>query len=373
MTVPNSTLPGDAASIAGPSASDPSGASTTMPGVLRHSPPPRPAPDPNAPSPEATRSRIIERVSRLWLIVLAGCGFGLTSATAIDAPDSDAPVDGSPDVDSDADGLSDAVDNCPMMANANQRDWDADTHGDVCDRCPHLASGPDPDGDGDGVGDPCDPRPTLAGDLRRDLARLLRGSDIVGWRNWMNQGVYNVNGTLHQSNAGPSLTLLDSPMNYGDVYVATRMEVVVLLASAGAEIGVCGGGDPAGHAVLLLRDQRHVARACGPSARGRAAGQIETEVAWAGSLAVGALVDVTSTMSALGSACTFAQPGTPTVNVSTLRGGPEPGSAAFYTQVTEASTTTCSSSQWAGERCCRGCPAGTRGAPSRDAGGHHGG
>lgn len=65
-------------------------------------------------------------------------------------------------------------------------------------------------------------------------------------------------------------------------------------------------------------------------------GQIETEVPWAGSLAVGALVDVTATMSGLGSACTFAQQGTTTVSVGTVRGAAAPGSAVFYTQVTQA-------------------------------------
>src|SRR5438067_1003993 len=82
------------------------------------------------------------------------------------------PADGGADAASDAaspndldgDGVANDVDNCPTIANADQRDFDADGIGDVCDHCPHLASATDPDADGDGVGDACDPRPGIAGD-----------------------------------------------------------------------------------------------------------------------------------------------------------------------------------------------------------------
>jgi uncharacterized repeat protein (TIGR01451 family) len=47
------------------------------------------------------------------------------------------------DVDTDGDGISDAADNCPSVANAGQTDLDGDGQGDTCD----------PDSDGDGVAD----------------------------------------------------------------------------------------------------------------------------------------------------------------------------------------------------------------------------
>jgi len=70
----------------------------------------------------------------------------------------DAPPDGSPNVDTDTDGINDSTDNCPLIANSGQRDHDADAIGDACDNCPHV---PNPTQartmDADQVGDACDP------------------------------------------------------------------------------------------------------------------------------------------------------------------------------------------------------------------------
>ncbi len=66
------------------------------------------------------------------------------------------------DLDTDGDGVRDATDNCPGVANANQANEDGDALGDVCDPCP--PSDDNTDTDGDGVGDVCDPNPTVTGD-----------------------------------------------------------------------------------------------------------------------------------------------------------------------------------------------------------------
>lgn len=74
-------------------------------------------------------------------------------------------------VDSDGDGIPDSSDNCPAVANRDQRDTDRDGQGDACDpltdsdgdgigddedNCPSVPNGNQLDSDGDGKGDACD-------------------------------------------------------------------------------------------------------------------------------------------------------------------------------------------------------------------------
>jgi len=99
------------------------------------------------------------------------------------------------DTDTDGDGVSDAMDNCPMVANADQLDTDGDGMGDACDsdddndgvpddgdnsgtnsdnnctngdnvgcddNCPTTANADQMDTDGDGIGDACDTEDTIA-------------------------------------------------------------------------------------------------------------------------------------------------------------------------------------------------------------------
>jgi hypothetical protein len=88
-------------------------------------------------------------------------------------PSPDAGIDGSVSLDSDGDGVVDAVDNCPQVGNADQDDEDGDGPGDACDPCP-----PDPDNsdpDGDLVGGSCDPNPTTTGDAIVSFAGFSSG------------------------------------------------------------------------------------------------------------------------------------------------------------------------------------------------------
>ncbi|MBP9205694.1 MAG: hypothetical protein KBG28_17105 [Kofleriaceae bacterium] len=83
------------------------------------------------------------------VLTLAGCGrFGFATGTG------DAPVGAA------ADGNSPAGDAPAMVCVAPVgNDDDEDGIDDACDGCPHLADGAQVDGDGDGVGDVCDRSP----------------------------------------------------------------------------------------------------------------------------------------------------------------------------------------------------------------------
>jgi len=124
---------------------------------------------------------------RVGLVTLgacfAGCGFAPTTAsTTGDASTTlpDSPLDGSPNVDTDGDGLVDSVDNCPAVANPSQHDEDGDQFGDVCDPCPQLAAF-QADSDGDGIGDGCDPNPATTGDVLVSFQGFAGSSLPTGW------------------------------------------------------------------------------------------------------------------------------------------------------------------------------------------------
>lgn len=77
----------------------------------------------------------------VWIVVLAGCGR----------------FDFDPAPDAARDGVSSNA--CPIGID---HDEDQDGVDDACDGCPHLADPAQLDGDGDGVNDICDPDPAVA-------------------------------------------------------------------------------------------------------------------------------------------------------------------------------------------------------------------
>ncbi|MDX2114102.1 MAG: thrombospondin type 3 repeat-containing protein [Planctomycetota bacterium] len=66
--------------------------------------------------------------------------------------------------DTDGDGVLNASDNCPQVANAGQEDGDGDGVGDACDNCPLVANASPVDANNDGLGDAC----SCGGDANRD-------------------------------------------------------------------------------------------------------------------------------------------------------------------------------------------------------------
>lgn len=114
-------------------------------------------------------------LSILSLAALAACEFNGNGPSVTDAatlPDArvpDADVDAPGALDGDGDGVPDAVDLCPTVAD-DQHDEDGDAIGDACDNCPTVAN-PDQANVGetqagaapDGAGDACDPFPRRPG------------------------------------------------------------------------------------------------------------------------------------------------------------------------------------------------------------------
>lgn len=185
----------------------------------------------------------------LLLVALAGCGFsagtgnngdGGVDAAVIDAiPAEDPDASLPPTQDDDGDGVLNGVDNCPTVANADQRDHDVDTKGDVCDRCPHLAV-TDTDTDGDGIGDACDPRPNMGGDVRRLWEGFYDASSITGWGG---SGTWSVaNGKVRQTSTSANQAGWGPPIAVAKAFVMTTFTVDALSgASSNPKIGVASG------------------------------------------------------------------------------------------------------------------------------------
>ena len=100
---------------------------------------------------------------KLFQILLLGCFIVLYQSC------DNEPVDPIIIVDTDSDGIQDAIDNCPQIANPNQEDVDNDGIGDMCDddndndgildindNCPLIANPNQEDTDTDGIGNLCD-------------------------------------------------------------------------------------------------------------------------------------------------------------------------------------------------------------------------
>jgi hypothetical protein len=72
-------------------------------------------------------------------------------------------------VDGDHDGIADIHDNCPLVANPDQKDTDGDGDGDACDNCPSVSNPDQADTDSDGFGNACDNCPGVSNPNQLDV------------------------------------------------------------------------------------------------------------------------------------------------------------------------------------------------------------
>lgn len=107
--------------------------------------------------------------------------------------------------DRDGDGIPDAQDNCPFVANRDQLDTDGDGVGNACDNCPTLPNPNQLDTNGNGVGDVCDP--DLDGDGFPDKVPVT----LTPWPASMS-GVYN-GATVHGDNC-PTIPNADQTISF---------------------------------------------------------------------------------------------------------------------------------------------------------------
>jgi len=158
-----------------------------------------------------------------------------------------------PAADPDEDGTSSGIDNCPLLANADQADGDGDGVGDACDVCPARIDPAQEDLDGDGAGDRCDCAPYDANGTGLGEVRGLRAGAPTG--SWLWHGVSGADtydllrGNLADlDGAGYGDCLADdlTARNYEDGAVPLPGEGFYYLVRA--DDAVCGSG-PAGPGV----------------------------------------------------------------------------------------------------------------------------
>jgi hypothetical protein len=141
--------------------------------------------------------------------------------------------------DLDGDGIPNASDNCPTVANANQANEDGDAFGDACDLCPPFADQGE-DADHDGVGDLCDPSPMVAGDKIIQFwgfsGGLPPGATVVGTIT-----AASGDATVTAGSTTSTLTIASTAAGHEDVWAEATLDA----DNGGAIIGVVTEHQPA--------------------------------------------------------------------------------------------------------------------------------
>jgi len=145
-----------------------------------------------SPQDEFRPPQVLRAVSATGMIGTArgvGCGppATLTAHSTLD------PL--APNLDSDDDGWTDLLDNCPGAPNMAQEDADGDGVGDVCDNCVNDVNPCQEDSDMNGIGDVCQAPPCCPGNADKVTPGQVTFNDVLAvLANFLNPGA-NPNGT----------------------------------------------------------------------------------------------------------------------------------------------------------------------------------
>jgi len=248
----------------------------------------------------------MSRVASCLLALLGGCSFELVpgagsvidSATPVidAAPDAriiDAPPS-SPDIDMDT--VLNGADNCPTVANTNQRNHDGDNRGDACDVCPHLSSVIHADNDVDGIGDDCDPRPTQSGDTVALWDGFYADSAALGWDrvgSWTLE-----NGVLRQTAMGINYIVVPGALQRTFVQMSATVDNI---AGTNSSLGPFAGdvypGTTQSYGCLVQRDTTSLTAQTFVATAYWTGGAGFTKVGWAGLLVPGKTFAITEKLS----------------------------------------------------------------------------
>lgn len=164
----------------------------------------------------------------MMLALVAGCGrLEFTPASQADGGDDGPATDGA---------SSDGLASCVM--GADPHDEDADGVIDACDVCPGIADAAQLDRDGDTIGDVCDPRPDASGDVRV-LFDPFAGATLAP--TWVVQGgTWTLaNDALTQSEAAVDRRVYDTQLGVTqDLVVETRVTFLDLSQPGDRNAGV---------------------------------------------------------------------------------------------------------------------------------------
>jgi hypothetical protein len=179
-----------------------------------------------------------------YLIVLvAGCSFSKGTSPSPPSGGGDMPDAAVTATDTDGDGVPDALDNCPAIANPDQHDHDGDLRGDACDVCPHVAD-TGADFDGDGVGDACDPHPTEPGDHIVFFDGFY-GPTIDPWQTVSGPPAWTIDGGALRQPMADAISMVVRPASPtpNNVFVEARLRVNAVSSAPAARhaVGIAAG------------------------------------------------------------------------------------------------------------------------------------